>query len=139
MFKVNYLGGEMPTFALNFSRPAGEIVAQYYNLLRLGREGYRAIHQTCADTAAYLAGELARMGCFEPLYEGRGALPAICYTAAEDAGFSLYDLSTHLRIKGWQVPSYPLPADREETVVQRVLIRHGVSRDTAALLADDIR
>lgn len=41
IFNVNYLGGNMPTFALNFSRPGGQIVAQYYNFLRLGREGYK--------------------------------------------------------------------------------------------------
>jgi glutamate decarboxylase len=74
------------------------------------------------------------------LYRGDGGLPAVAYTLKQSgAGFSLYDLSDRLRMRGWQIASYPLPADRQETVVQRILIRHGVSRDMASLLAEDIR
>ena len=73
----------MPTFALNFSRPGGEIVAQYYNFLRLGREGYRRVQQACADTARYLAGEIAAMGPFTLLYDGAGGLPAVAYTLTD--------------------------------------------------------
>lgn len=80
IFKVNYLGGDMPTFALNFSRPGGEIVAQYYLFLRLGRGGYRRVYEACADTARYLAGEIGKMGPFRLLYDGQGALPAVSYT-----------------------------------------------------------
>ncbi|NUU20832.1 MAG: glutamate decarboxylase, partial [Streptomycetaceae bacterium] len=141
VFRVNYLGGDIPTFALNFSRPGGEIIAQYYNFLRLGRGGYRRVQQACADTAKYLAGEIAAMGPFTLLYDGEGALPAVSYTLADpdNCGFSLYDLSDQLRMRGWQVPSYPLPANRQDTVVQRVLVRHGVGLDEIALLAADIR
>ncbi len=140
IFSVDYLGGNMPTFALNFSRPAGEIIAQYYNFMRFGREGYRAIHQSCADTAQYLAGEIAGMGPFEIIYDGSGALPAVCYRLKDpaEAGFTLYDLSDRVRMRGWQIASYPLPPERQETVVQRVLVRRGVSRDMARLLIDDI-
>jgi glutamate decarboxylase len=141
IFNVDYLGGSMPTFALNFSRPGGEIIAQYYNFLRLGREGYRAVQQKCVDTAQYLAAEIAGMGPFELIYDGSGGLPAIAYTLKDpaSAGFSLYDLSDRVRMRGWQIASYPLPPDRQETTVQRIMIRHGVSRDMAGLLADDIR
>ncbi|TJZ77120.1 glutamate decarboxylase [Rhodococcus oryzae] len=141
VFRVSYLGGDMPTFALNFSRPGGEIVAQYYLLLRLGREGYRMIQQTCAETAQALAAEIKTMGPFTLLYDGTGGLPAVSYTLTDPAtaGFSLYDLSDELRRRGWQVPSYPLPANRQETVIQRVLVRHGISRDVISLLAEDIR
>jgi len=141
IFRVDYLGGDMPTFALNFSRPGGEIIAQYYNFLRYGREGYRGIQQACMDTARFLAREVAAMGPFRLLYDGHGGLPAIAYTLnnPDQTPFSLYDLSDRLRMRGWQIASYPLPANRQDTVVQRILIRHGVSRDMAALLADDIR
>ncbi|NXY92980.1 glutamate decarboxylase [Streptomyces sp. BR123] len=141
VFDVDYLGGDMPTFALNFSRPGGEVIAQYYLFLRLGRGGYRRVHQVCADTAAYLAGEVGAMGPFTLLYDGQGALPAVSYRLTDpgSAGFTLYDLSDRLRMRGWQVPSYPLPADRDDTVVQRVLIRHGVTRDQIALLVEDLR
>lgn len=141
VFRVNYLGGDIPTFSLNFSRPGGEIVAQYYNFLRLGRGGYQRVQQACADTAQALAQEVEGMGPFTLLYDGQGALPAVSYTLTDpaNAGFSLYDLSDQLRMRGWQVPAYPLPPDRDETVIQRVLIRHGVGRDEIALLADDMR
>ncbi|MFT2017294.1 glutamate decarboxylase [Streptomyces sp. 796.1] len=141
IFKVDYLGGQIPTFALNFSRPGGEIIAQYYAFLRLGRSGYRRVQQACADTAQYLAGQVAEMGPFTLLYDGKGALPAVSYTLTDPQGspFSLYDLSDQLRLRGWQVPAYPLPADRHDTLIQRVLIRHGVGRDQIALLADDMR
>jgi glutamate decarboxylase len=141
IFYVDYLGGNMPTFALNFSRPGGEIIAQYYNFLRLGHNGYRRIHQTCADTAQYLARELAALGPIEMLYDGRGGLPAICYKLKDPArcGFSMYDLSERVRMRGWQIASYPLPANRQETVVQRILVRHGVTGDMASLLVDDIK
>ena len=140
VFRVNYLGGDMPTFALNFSRPGGQIITQYYNFMRLGREGYRKIQQSCLDTAAQLGRDLAGMGPFTLLYAGEGALPAVSWTLTDpSAPFTLYDLSDRLRMRGWQVPAYPLPPERQETVIQRVLIRHGTGADKAALLADDVR
>ncbi|MGH4031009.1 glutamate decarboxylase [Actinomycetota bacterium Odt1-20B] len=141
IFRVSYLGGDLPTFALNFSRPGGEIVAQYYNLLRLGREGYAKVHGACAATARHLAKEVAAMGPFSILYDGQGALPAVSWMLKEplSSPFTLYDLTDELRRRGWQVPAYPLPAHRQETVIQRVLVRHGTSYDTIALLAGDIR
>ncbi|NGO72049.1 glutamate decarboxylase [Streptomyces boncukensis] len=141
VFHVSYLGGDMPTFALNFSRPGGSVIAQYALLLGLGREGYRRVHQSCADTAAALAEQIAEAGPFTVLYDGQGALPALSYTLTDPdrAGFTLYDLSEQLRMRGWQVPAYPLPPDRGETVIQRVLVRHGISRDKADLFAEDLR
>ncbi len=141
VFKVDYLGGNMPTFALNFSRPGGEIIAQYYNFIRLGREGYRRIQQACADTAQALATDIAGLGIFDILYDGNGGLPAVAYTLREPgaAPFTLYDLADRVRMRGWQIASYPLPPDRQQTVVQRILVRHGVSRDMARLLVADIR
>ncbi|MFJ6938716.1 glutamate decarboxylase [Streptomyces sp. NPDC101132] len=139
VFKVSYLGGDMPTFALNFSRPGGSVIAQYYVMLRLGREGYRAVYEAAAASARALGEAVAGMGPFRLLYDGRGGLPAVSWTLADaNAPFTLYELSDQLRLRGWQVPSYPLPPAREETVIQRVLIRHGISRDKVALLAADL-
>lgn len=140
IFNVDYLGGNMPTFALNFSRPGGEIIAQYYNFLRLGREGYTAIQQACSDTAQWLGAELAKLEPFEMVYDGHGGLPAVAYRLTDaDHGYTLYDLSERVRMRGWQIASYPLPLNRKNTVVQRILIRHGVSRDLAQLLLNDIK
>jgi len=140
IFNVNYLGGNIPTFALNFSRPGGQIVAQYYNFLRLGRDGYRKIHQACYDTAAFISARLKKMDIFEVIYDGQGGIPALSWALKDgiDPGFTLYDLSDRLRSRGWQVPAYSMPAHREDLVVMRALIRHGVSRDLGMLLLDDM-
>ncbi len=141
VFHVNYLGGDMAVFALNFSRPGGQIVAQYYNFLRLGREGYRKVHQAGYETARYLADEIAGMGPFEMIYDGRGGIPGLTWKLKEgvDHGFNLFDLADRLRTRGWQVPAYTLPPDREDLAIQRILVRHDFSRDTASLLLDDYR
>jgi len=141
IFNVDYLGGQMPTFALNFSRPAGQIIAQYYKFLQLGNEGYTAIHKECADTAQFLGEELSKIEIFDILYDGHDAIPAVCYSLKDEreAGFSLYDISDRLRMHGWQIASYPLPSNRENLTVQRILIRHGVSRDMIFLLLRDLK
>lgn len=141
IFQVNYLGGNMPTFALNFSRPGGQIVAQYYNFLRLGRDGYRKVQAACYKTAAYLGEALRAIPCFDVIYDGQGGIPAVTWglRAGAAGGFNLYDLSDRLRSRGWQVPAYSMPADRQDLVVMRALVRHGFSRDLADLLVEDLR
>jgi glutamate decarboxylase len=141
IFKVKYLGGNMPTFALNFSRPGGQVAAQYYNLVRLGRKGYAKITRGCADVGTWFAGEVKKLGTFELLYDGRGGIPGCTWTIRKGAkpGFTLYDLADRLRLRGWQVPAYPMPEHREDIVVQRVLARLGLSRDLAGMLLDDLK
>ena len=142
IFNVNYLGGNMPTFALNFSRPGGQIIAQYYNFLRLGRDGYAKVHSACYQTSKYLAEQIAALGPFEVIFDGNPAegIPAVCWKMGKkDPGYTLYELADRLRMRGWQVPAYSLPPNQENLVVQRILVRLGVSRDLASLLMDDIR
>lgn len=143
IFNVNYLGGNMPTFALNFSRPGGQIIAQYYNFLRLGREGYAKIHNACYSTAQFLAREIEKLGPFEMLFDGdsQKGIPALAWKLKDGvkASYSLYDIADKLRSRGWQVPAYSMPAHREDLVVQRILVRHGVSHDLAALLIEDFK
>ncbi|MCL8000467.1 glutamate decarboxylase [Brucella sp. 21LCYQ03] len=144
IFNVNYLGGNMPTFALNFSRPGGQIIAQYYNFLRLGHEGYAKIHNACYKTAQYLSDEIAKLGPFEMIFDGdsQKGIPALAWKLKEGqtiGGYTLYDVADRLRSRGWQVPAYSMPADREDLVVQRILVRHGVSRDLGSLLIDDLK
>jgi glutamate decarboxylase len=143
VFWVNYLGGNMRDIALNFSRPGGQVVCQYYNFVRLGREGYAKIHGHCYDTAGYLAEKIEKLGPFEIIYDGRrdGGIPSCCWKIKDgtDPGFSLFDFADRLRARGWQVPAYLLPANCEDLPIQRILVRHGVSRDLASLLLDDMR
>lgn len=141
IFNVNYLGGNMPTFALNFSRPGGQIIAQYYNFIRLGKDGYGKIQDACYSSAQYFAEEIAKLGPFEIIYGGAAdqGIPCVSWKIKDgvETPFSLYDLADRLRVRGWQVPAYSMPAHREDLVVQRILVRHGVSRDLISLLLED--
>jgi glutamate decarboxylase len=140
IFKVNYLGGEMPTFALNFSRPGGQVAAQYYNFLRLGFDGYRQVQQACQDVAKHLATEIAAIGPFELLSDGSD-LPVLAFRLADPAAssYSVFDLSERLRQRGWLVPAYTFPENMQDTAVLRIVVRNGFSRDLADLLLSDLR
>jgi glutamate decarboxylase len=143
IFHVSYLGGDMPVFQINFSRPAGQIVAQYYNFLRLGRDGYKRVHGAAYEIGRYLAGEIAQLGPFEIICNAdpRTAIPAVAWRINEGAspGYTLYDLADRLRVRGWQVPAYPLTGSVSDVAVQRILVRLDLNRDLAALLIDDMR
>ncbi len=141
IFWVNYLGGNMADFALNFSRPGGQVISQYYNFLRLGREGYRKVHALCRNIAMYAAKEIGKLGPFEIIYDGSDGIPAISWKLKDgaDPGFSLYDLADRLRTNGWLVPAYSMPPNRKDLVVQRILIRHGTSWDLSNLFLEDYR
>ncbi|MEU9101344.1 glutamate decarboxylase [Streptomyces sp. NPDC048361] len=138
VFRVNYLGGDMPTFALNFSRPGAQVVAQYYTFLRLGREGYRAVQQTTRDVARGLAERIDAFGDFQLLSRGE-ELPVFAFTTAPDVDrYDVFDVSRRLRERGWLVPAYTFPANREDLSVLRVVCRNGFSSDLAGLLIEDL-
>ncbi|MGX2996464.1 glutamate decarboxylase [Streptomyces sp. JNUCC 64] len=138
VFRVNYLGGDMPTFALNFSRPGAQVVAQYYTFLRLGREGYRAVQQSTRNVARGLAERIDALGDFRLLTRG-DELPVFAFTTADDVtAFDVFDVSRRLREGGWLVPAYTFPAHREDLAVLRVVCRNGFSADLAALFAADL-
>ncbi len=141
IFYVNYLGGNMPTFALNFSRPAGQIVSQYYNFIRLGFEGYKRVHSACYDVTKYLATEVEKLGVFEYLSDGSNGIPAVTWRLKKgaDIGCSLYDLADRLRMNGWLSPAYSMPANATDVVVMRILVKHGFSKDLASLYIDDLK
>ncbi len=130
IFEVSYLGGNMPTMAINFSRSASQIVGQYYNFLRFGRQGYSHIHQKTQEIASVIGDRIQHTGLFE-LYNAGSRMPIICYTLKHGATYkdgtkvewNLYDLSDRLRMHGWQVPAYPLPDGAEEITVQRIVCR----------------
>jgi len=139
VFNVNYLGGTTPTFALNFSRSGAYVVAQYFTMVRLGREGFRRVQQASRDTARWLAGEIAEMGPFELISDG-SAIPVFAFRLADGiTDYSVFDISEGLRLNGWQVPAYTLPANLQDTAVLRIVVRNGFGKDLAQLLARDLR
>ncbi|EMD22949.1 glutamate decarboxylase [Amycolatopsis azurea] len=139
VFNVNYLGGDMPTFALNFSRPGAEVAAQYYTFVRLGREGFRAVQQASRDVATQLADGIAGLGPFELLTRG-DQLPVFAFTTKADVeGFDVFDVSRRLRERGWLVPAYTFPENRTDLAVLRIVVRNGFTHDLADLLLADLR
>ena len=139
IFRVNYLGGEMPTFALNFSRPGAQVAAQYYNFIRLGFSGYQHVQQTSQDIAKYLSAEIDKLDQFELLSDGSD-LPVFAFKLHDDIDqYSVYDLSERLRMRGWQVPAYTFPENLTDMSVMRIVVRNGFSMDLANLLLDDFR
>ncbi len=137
IFHVNYLGGDQPTFNLNFSRGANQIIAQYYNFLSLGREGYRRIMSALEENARYLTGQLEATGKFTMLSK-LGHLPVVTFTFKNTGRFTVFDLSAKLRQRGWIVPAYTMAPDAEDVAVLRVVVREGLSRDMADMLLADI-
>jgi glutamate decarboxylase len=139
VFHVNYLGGDMPTFALNFSRPGAQVVLQYFQLLRLGREGYRQVQQYCQDVAVHLADAVAQLPGFDVITRGTD-LPVVCFTRTPGAApYDVFDVSRKLRERGWLVPAYTMPPKREDLAVLRVVVRNGFSHDMAELFLRDLR
>jgi glutamate decarboxylase len=130
VFRVNYLGGDMPTFTLNFSRPGNQVVGQYYNFIRLGVAGYTQIMESLRDTALMLSAEIAKIDHLRIITDGT-AIPVLSFEVEGDAGFSVFDISHELRARGFQVPAYTMPADAEDVAVLRIVLREGFSRDMA--------
>ena len=138
IFWVNYLGDNMPTFALNFSRPGAQVVAQYYNFIRLGFEGYRKVHGYSRDVATRLSGRIAELGPFTLLTKG-DELPVFAFTVADGVdNFSVFDVSGALRERGWLVPAYTFPENRTDLAALRVVVKQGFTHDMADMLVADL-
>ncbi|MCL2468362.1 MAG: glutamate decarboxylase [Micrococcales bacterium] len=140
VFTVDYLGGQMPTLGLNFSRPGAQVLLQYYMFLRLGFEGFRNVQLSSQDVAVFLAHEIGAMGPFELWNDGRD-IPVFAWSLRPDPArtWDLHDLSDRLRTRGWLVPAYPMPADLTDVTVQRIVVRNGLSLDLAEALVADLR
>jgi glutamate decarboxylase len=139
VFNVNYLGGNMPTFALNFSRPGNQVAAQYYNFLRLGFDGYKRVQQECRDVAMYTSGAIADLPHFELLTDG-SELPVFAFALKTDSvNYTVFDVSERLRENGWLVPAYTFPENRQDLAALRIVVRNGFSRDLADLLVKDLQ
>jgi glutamate decarboxylase len=138
-FNVNYLGGQMPTIGMNFSRPGAQVVGQYFNFLHLGRAGYTQRMATLEAIASYLADGLAELPSLQLVSHPRGQLPVFAVQldpAIEN--WTVFQLSDKLRERGWLVPAYTMPAACEQMAVLRFVVRAGFSRDMADQLLADV-
>jgi glutamate decarboxylase len=136
VFDVNYLGGHMPTFSLNFSRPGSEVVAQYFMFMSLGRDGYTSMMKTLQSIALHLSTGISEMGPYNLISKGRD-LPVFAF-ALDPAvkNYSVFDVSDHLRERGWLVPAYTFPENRQDLSVLRIVVRAGMSIEMADKLLE---
>ena len=141
-FSVNYLGANITQVGLNFSRPAAQILGQYYQFIRLGVKGYQDIQRNAMDIARYAHEQIGEMECFQNYSKDICNPLFIWYMKpeyAKNAKWTLYDLQAKLQESGWMVPAYTLPANIQDIVVMRIVIRQGTSRDMIDMLLDNIR
>ena len=138
IFHVNYLGGDMPTFTLNFSRPGNQVVGQYYNFMRLGRDGYTRIMETLRDIAVRVSSGIAEVGPFEIVSDGT-AIPVVTFKLKDEIdAYTVFHISDQLRTHGWQVPAYTMPEDATDVAVLRIVVREGFDMDLADSLLEDL-
>jgi glutamate decarboxylase len=138
VFDVNYLGGSMPTFALNFSRPGSEVVAQYYMFLALGAAGFRGVQRASQHVANHIAEGIAKLGPYWLLTDGSD-LPVLAFALNDDvSNYTVFDVSARMREAGWLVPAYTFPENREDLSVLRVVVRAGMTHDMADLFLDEL-
>ena len=139
VFHCSYLGGDMPTLALNFSRPGAQVLLQYYNFLRLGFEGYRQVQQGSLDVAQYLSKHIGEMAPFELISKG-DTIPVFAWKLKDGYTdkWTLYDLADRLRLSGWLVPAYPMADNMSDLTLQRIVVKNGMSHDLATALLTEI-
>jgi len=139
VFDVNYLGGNMPTFALNFSRPGSEVVAQYFMFMSLGRGGYAKLLGSLRSVAQRISGAIAEMGPYRLITDG-SQLPVFAFALTDEiTNYTVFDVSERLRERGWLVPAYTFPENRQDLSVLRIVVRAGMHQEMADELIGDLR
>ncbi|MGI8507361.1 MAG: glutamate decarboxylase, partial [Solirubrobacteraceae bacterium] len=136
VFDVNYLGGHMPTFSLNFSRPGSEVVAQYFMFMSLGRDGYTALMQSLQEIALHLSKGISELGPYNLISRGSD-LPVFAFALSpEIENYTVFDVSDRLRERGWLVPAYTFPENRQDLNVLRIVVRAGMHIEMADMLLE---
>jgi glutamate decarboxylase len=139
VFEENYLGKTDATFTLNFSTGSAMVLAQYYNLVRYGRQGYTYILNNMEQNARRLAEHLESIGGFEIIGAGEEQLPLVAFRLAEKVGYDEFDIAWQLSAeRGWMVPAYTLPPDAQDVTIMRALVKETLSREQVDTLARDI-
>lgn len=137
IFHVNYLGADQPTFTLNFSKGASQIIAQYYQFVRLGFEGYKAIIDNCLSNAAFLSESIVKTGRFDILSKAKG-VPVVAFSLKNRSHFDEYELSSKLRHTGWIVPAYTMAPDAKDVLLLRIVVREDFSHSLAERFLKDL-
>ncbi|KAF5730266.1 glutamate decarboxylase 5-like [Tripterygium wilfordii] len=137
IFHINYLGADQPTFTLNFSKGSSQIIAQYYQFIRLGFEGYKNVVENCMENTRVLREGIERTGKFDIVSKDVG-VPLVAFSLKDSSQFTVFEISKHLRKYGWIVPAYTMPPNAEQVAVLRVVIREDFSRSLVERLISHI-
>ncbi|KAJ9149761.1 Glutamate decarboxylase [Pleurostoma richardsiae] len=141
VFNINYLGADQASFTLNFSKGASQVIGQYYQLIRLGKHGYRAIMSNLIRTADYLSDSLEALGFLLMSKKGGEGLPLVAFRLpkSEDRSYDEFALAHQLRMRGWIVPAYTMAPHTENLKMLRIVVREDFSRSRCDALIADIR
>ncbi|KAK5111462.1 hypothetical protein LTR62_004914 [Meristemomyces frigidus] len=140
IFNINYLGADQASFTLNFSRGASQVIGQYYQLIRLGKKGYRSIMMNLTRTSDYLAASVEKLG-FEVMSQGHGnGLPLVAFRLkpGHKHNFDEFAIAHQLRERGWVVPAYTMAPHASKLKMMRVVVREDFSRSRCDALITDI-
>jgi glutamate decarboxylase len=139
VFYENYLGKTDATFTLNFSTGSAMVLAQYYNFVRLGREGYGYVMKAMEQNARAFAEKLKEVGIFELIGDEEEQLPLVAFKLAEKHAYDEFDVSWQLSAeRGWMLPAYTMPPDAQEVKVLRALVKETLGRSLIDHLAADV-
>ncbi|MCB0876775.1 MAG: glutamate decarboxylase [Solirubrobacterales bacterium] len=141
VFYENYLGKTDATFTLNFSTGSSMVLAQYYNLIRFGRDGYSFVMNVMKENSEFLASRLEAAGPFQIVGEDEEQLPLVAFRIADDADvpYDEFDIAWQVSAeRGWMLPAYTMPPKAEAVKMLRALVKLNLSRELVATLADDI-
>lgn len=137
VFNINYLSGQIPNYSLNFSKASSHIIAQYYNFLRLGKNGYRNIMESILENAKYLKDEIVKLNKFDVINDN-APFPVIALTLKNSDKYNVYQISSMLKTKEWVVPAYTLPPNAEEMEVLRIVIKENFDREMINNFIEDL-
>jgi glutamate decarboxylase len=140
VFYENYLGKRDATFTLNFSTGAAMVLAQYYNFIRYGHDGYRYVMETMQANARGLADAIVATGRFVLVGDDRAEqLPLVAFRLAHELDYDEFDVASQLAAeRGWMVPAYTLPPNAEHVTIMRALVKQTLGHALASTLAADI-
>lgn len=140
IFNINYLGADQASFTLNFSKGASQVIGQYYQMIRLGKHGYRAIMMNLTHTADYLTKALESLGFIIMSKTSGNGLPLVAFRLSpkQELEHDEFALAHALRERGWVVPAYTMAPHSEQLKMMRVVVREDFSRARCDALIGDI-
>ncbi|KAJ3292185.1 hypothetical protein HDU79_001693 [Rhizoclosmatium sp. JEL0117] len=136
VFHVNYLGGDQASFTLNFSKGSSTVIGQYYNLIRLGKEGYRKIMLAGMANATYLRQKLQDMGLFTIV--DKGHMPLVAFALKDASKYTVFDIQDRMKHQGWIIPAYTCSKGAESLAIMRVVVKQNFSQAFADMLVQHL-